>query len=336
MLSDKKVLVTGATGQIGLPVAKRLAADNEVWCAARFSDPAAKAEIEALGITACPWSLGSGDFSTLPTDFTHVIHSAFLARESSHDVAINVNAVGAGTLMQHCRRAEAFLFVSAFAIYKRLDPQHAHAETDPLGGHATYMPAYPIAKIATEGTVRAAATMLQLPTTIARMNVGYGTASHGGLPVTFFGAMLRDEPIAVPTAFDLGVENWASPIAEADIAEQASEALFEIASVPATVLNWAGDDAVSHRQICEYLGGLAGLTPRFVQSAVTYDSFISDNTRRTGLIGRCKTHWQDGIRAAIELRFPAAIPVGSKPLSGSGPHSASRSPGSDRASQPQR
>jgi UDP-glucuronate 4-epimerase len=303
MLSGKKILVTGATGQIGRPIAERLASDNEVWCAARFSNPAAKEELEALGITTAPWTLGSDDFSALPSDFTHVVHAAFVMTEPEHDVAIRANAEGTGLLMQHCRTAEAFLFVSAFSLYQRQDPEHAYAETDPLGGLATYSSSYPISKIATEGTVRAAARMLNLPTTIARMNIGYGTSGHGGVPVMLFRQMLKGRPVGVP----FGHDNWGSPISEEDFAQQASGPLFDIASVPATLLNWAGDDAVSHRHFCDYLAELAGLTPQYVESEQTFDSFVSDNTRRLSLIGPCTVPWREGMRRTMERRFPEAF-----------------------------
>jgi nucleoside-diphosphate-sugar epimerase len=305
MLEDKKILVTGATGQIARPIADHLVKHNEVWCAARFSHPERKAEIEALGIVACPWTLGSEDFSTLPTDFTHVVHSAALMVTPEHDEAVRVNAEGAAMLMQHCRGAEAFLFVSSFAIYKRQDPEHAYKETDDLGGYATYGSSYPVSKIAAEGAVRAAAQMLELPTTIARMNVGYGTASWGGLPVAYFELMQKGQPIPVP----IGYDNWSSPIAEQDIAAQADGPMFDIASVPATIVNWAGDTPLTERQYCEYLAGLAGIEAKFVESEVTYDAFISDNTRREELIGKCNTDWREGMRATIEARFPGAIPA---------------------------
>ena len=38
MLSDKKILITGVTGQIGFPLARFLAEKNEVWGVARFTD----------------------------------------------------------------------------------------------------------------------------------------------------------------------------------------------------------------------------------------------------------------------------------------------------------
>ena len=44
-LSGKRVLVTGASGLVALPVAVELAKDNEVFAVARYSDPAQKALI---------------------------------------------------------------------------------------------------------------------------------------------------------------------------------------------------------------------------------------------------------------------------------------------------
>ena len=66
MLEDRKILVTGATGQIAGPIAENFAKDNAVWCAARFSDPKRKAELEEMGIKTCVWDMDSGDASMLP------------------------------------------------------------------------------------------------------------------------------------------------------------------------------------------------------------------------------------------------------------------------------
>ena len=51
MLSDEKVLITGPAGRIAHGIAKMLAPDNEVWGIARFSDAAARKDVEALGVT---------------------------------------------------------------------------------------------------------------------------------------------------------------------------------------------------------------------------------------------------------------------------------------------
>ena len=51
MLSDEKILITGPAGQIAFPMTEYLAADNEVWGIARFSDPSTRAKVDALGVT---------------------------------------------------------------------------------------------------------------------------------------------------------------------------------------------------------------------------------------------------------------------------------------------
>jgi UDP-glucuronate 4-epimerase len=73
MLKGQKILVTGATGQVGRPIAESLNADNEVFAAARFSDPVAKQELEAQGIQTAYFSMGEDDLSVLP-DVDNVFH----------------------------------------------------------------------------------------------------------------------------------------------------------------------------------------------------------------------------------------------------------------------
>ena len=54
---NRKILVTGGTGQIAGPIAEDFARHNEVWIAARFSNPDRKAQLEALGIKTCVWDM---------------------------------------------------------------------------------------------------------------------------------------------------------------------------------------------------------------------------------------------------------------------------------------
>ncbi|HET6735697.1 NAD-dependent epimerase/dehydratase family protein [Mycobacterium sp.] len=296
MLEDRKILVTGATGQIAGPIAEDFVKNNEVWCAARFSDPARKAELEALGIKAVQWDMDSGDNSALPDDFTHVVHSA-LHVSPDYDESITNNAESSALLMQHCRKAQAFLHVSSSCVYKPHSdhPNHAYAENDPLGGLASYAEVYPVIKMTSEGAVRAAARMLNLPTTIARMNVGYSWTGHGGLPVMQYNTFKNGQPWLVP----IGYSNIGSPIGGEDIAAQA-HLLLEAATVPTTIVNWAGDDPVTDRQMGEYVAELTGVTASFIETPISFDSFWSDNARREQLIGKCSVHWKDGVRNTFE------------------------------------
>lgn len=49
-LRNKTIVVTGPTGMVGPPLCKSLAADNRVIALARFSDPDARADLEAGGV----------------------------------------------------------------------------------------------------------------------------------------------------------------------------------------------------------------------------------------------------------------------------------------------
>ncbi len=302
MPANRKILVTGGTGTIARPVVEHLARDNEVWCAGRFGDAAAKAELQAMGVRTCMWDMDAEDWSQLPADFTHVFHAAmdFGPALAEHDRAIRLAAEATGLLMQHCRTAEAFVFVSTFCVYRRqgMAADHPYAETDPLGCDVSYSASYPMSKIAAEGAVRAAARMLGLRTTIARMNVGYGgMGGNGGLPVTYYRMMAAGQPIAVSA----GADELCSPIAARDIARQ-SDALFGMASVPATIVNWAGDETVSRRELCEYIGELTGVAPVFVESPAWIELYASDNRRRRTLMGDCTVRWRDGVRELFATR----------------------------------
>ena len=65
-LSGKRILVTGVTSMVAGPMAAKLAADNVVYGAARFQDPAAREPHETAGITTVRADLATGDFDELP------------------------------------------------------------------------------------------------------------------------------------------------------------------------------------------------------------------------------------------------------------------------------
>ncbi len=61
MLDGARILVTGATGMVATPVTLALAERNDVIGLARFGDPAARARLEAAGVTCIPVNLADGD-----------------------------------------------------------------------------------------------------------------------------------------------------------------------------------------------------------------------------------------------------------------------------------
>ena len=110
------------------PVVETLAREDDVWCLARFTDEAARARLEAQGIRTFRWELGAGGLAELPDDSSHVLHAAAYPGldGGTWERVISVNCVGAGELMTHCQRAEAFLFVSMTAVYSQQPPGHLY------------------------------------------------------------------------------------------------------------------------------------------------------------------------------------------------------------------
>ncbi|MFJ2576602.1 NAD-dependent epimerase/dehydratase family protein [Kitasatospora aureofaciens] len=305
-MRGKKILVTGGTGQVARPVAEALAAENEVWCLGRFGTSGVAEELQAQGITTWQWDMEDDSeyaFKGLPEDFTHVIHSAVRrGDDGDFNRTIDVNVSATGRLMAHCRTAEAFLFVSTGALYARQTLDHAYTENDPVDGVADWLPAYPVGKIATEGAVRALARVLGLPTTIARLNIAYGPGGYGGVPMLYFQRMLAGQPIPVP----LEGQNWCSPLYTSDIVRQVPR-LWEAASVPATLVNWGGDEAVGITDCVRYLEELTGVPADLVPSEVTRETYRFDPALRRRLTGPCEVGWRDGIRLTLEALHPEHV-----------------------------
>ncbi|MBW1901086.1 MAG: NAD(P)-dependent oxidoreductase [Deltaproteobacteria bacterium] len=299
-IRNERILVTGAAGQIGFPLAVELAQSNEVWGVSRLEDPAARERLESSGVTTCSVDLADPDFSRLPKNFTYVIHFAvFQQPGADFDQALRVNAEGTGLLMSHYRNARAFLVMSSCSVYAPTpDPSQEVKETDPLDNSVQpYSQTYAISKIAQEGVARFAARQWNIPTTIARMGVSYGP--NGGLPAYQFDMMCGGQDVTV----EASRPSFCNPIHQDDINRQAL-LLLGVASVPATIVNWAGDEGVEVETYCRYMAEIANLKPRFQKIKGDIQHTRTDNTRRRQLIGDCTIDWQEGMRRMIAARHP--------------------------------
>ena len=296
-----KILITGPTGQVAAPVTRTLAAQNEVWGIARFTDGAARESLEDAGVRCATVNLASGDFTGLPADFDYVINLA-VAKSGRWDKDLAANAESVGLLMAHCRQAKAFLHCSSAAVYNPPGDQ-PRTESAALGDHHRLLfPTYSISKIAGEAVVRTMARALGLPTTIARLNVPYG--DNGGWPYFHMEMMLAEVPIPVPP----GEPARYNPIHEDDIVATLPK-LLAAASVPATTVNWAGEQIVSVQEWCAYIGSLVGREPTFVVSDQALRGNPVDVTRMRGLIGATTVDWRDGMRRMAATFHPELVGV---------------------------
>ena len=300
MLSGEKVLVTGPAGQIAFPLVEALAPHNEVWGAARFSEPGSRERVEAVGVRTVVCDLADGDFSGLPDDFTVVLHLAvYQPGGVDYNQALRVNAEGTGLLMQHFRDVRAILVMSTASVYKpNEDPYHAYLETDPLGELSTpWAPTYNASKVSQEAVARFCARAFSIPTVIARMNASYGP--NGGLPAYQLDALAAGRPVV--TRWD---PHPYSPIHDDDIAEQV-EPLLGAASVPATIVNWGGDDVVSVQEWTPYMAELLGIDNPGVVVEVLPNSMrgnVLDPTLRRSITGPCRVDWRTGFARMVAER----------------------------------
>jgi len=300
MIRNEKILITGPTGQVALPVARALAPHNQVYGLARFSNGADRTRLEAQGITCLAADLAADSLATVPDDFTYVLHFAVL-RSDDFDRDLAANAEGVCRLMHRTRRAKAWLHCSSMRVYQ----SHGHApikETDPLGDAISTLRdrrrnvTYSISKVVAEVMARFAARQWNVRTTIARLTVPYG--NNGGWPARHLDALLASQPIPVhvsrPSIFN--------PIHEDDYIAHIPK-LLAAATVPATVINWGGE-AVSIEDWCTYMGRLLGIAPQFLSTDQALASMEMDLTRMHALIGPATVPWRDGFRRMVVTRHP--------------------------------
>jgi hypothetical protein len=76
-------------------------------------------------------------------------------------------------------------------------------------------------------------------------------------------------------------------------------ALLDAATVPASIVNWAGAQTVAISEWCLYLGELTGLEPRFQRSAGALPSVVMDTSRLQALAGATTVDWRDGLRRMV-------------------------------------
>jgi len=313
MLSGKRILMTGASGAVGFPIAQRLARDNEVWAIARFGSGAQAASamnasslpperLESEGITTRRVDLAAPDFGDVPDDFDYVLHLAHTRLGSEFQRAIQVNAVGAGHVLHHCRKAKAALVMSSAAIYSpKPDPFALHVEDGDLGKAATpWAPSSPVSKVSLEAIARFCAEAFGLPTTIARLNTIYG--AFGGLPVMDMDAVVAGKPVRA-----VADPNVHSPIHMDDVQDQL-EALLDAASPQALLLNWAGDEVVTTQQWCAQAAALCGRPAKVEVAAIPgiLAGNAVDVARRRAITGPCRRSFEAAFAEIYRARHGAA------------------------------
>ena len=294
MLDGEKVLITGATGKIAYPIARRLAQTNEVWGAARLQRPGDREKLIAAGIEPVALDVSSGDFSALPDDFTYVFHAAVDTGADDWMRCVETNAQNSGELLFHCRSAKGFVFCSTGSIYG-YQGQRPLTEADPPG--VPLRPNYSFSKVAAEAVCTWVAKRHAIPLTIIRICSTYGP--EGGAPADRLDMMLAQKTIRLHP----DKPNNYNPIYEDDYVELGIRAM-EVAATPPIVVNWAGSETVSVEDYCAYMGELVGVEPIFDYTPDAHTPLWPDVTYMHEVLGQTKVPWREGFRRMIEARHP--------------------------------
>lgn len=293
-LRGEKILITGATGKIAFPIARALAADNDVWGAARLRDPKDRERLSAAGVTPLAFDLSADEFATLPDDFSYVFHAAVDPGADDWIRCVETNAQRSADLLYHCRAAKGFVLCSTGSIYG-YQGRRPLTEDDPPG--VPLRANYSFSKVAAEQVCTWVARRYDIPLAIIRICSTYGP--EGGSAADRLEAILAGTPIKLhPDA-----PNNYHPIYEDDYVELGIRAMA-VADTPPVVVNWAGSETVSVEDYCAYLGELVGMKPVFEYTDDAHTPLWPDVTRMHDILGRTKVPWREGFRRMVAARHP--------------------------------
>ena len=291
----RRVLVTGATGRIGFPIARELAKSHTVFGLARCSKDGDEARLSEAGIEPIVGDVAEIDFATLPRDLDYVFHAAArIGKEARSDWqrTFETNAATTGRLLSACRGVSGFVFCSSGSTYE-YQGQRPLREDDPPGVH---LGVYSLSKIAGEAVAKFASLEHGVPLTVIRIFSTYGPL--GGAPADRLDRIIAgDEVVLHPDA-----PNNYNPIYEDDYVMLGIRAM-EVAALPPIIVNWAGSETVSAEDYCAYLAELVGK-----ELNIRYDDRapwpIWPNTDLMHeVLGHTKVPWRVGMRKMVEHRL---------------------------------
>lgn len=299
-LANTKILITGPTGQVALPVVEHFAKIADVYALARFRKAEDRELIEGLGATVLQADLAdAASLAVVPEDFDYVLNFA-VVKSGDFDYDLAANAEGVGNLMTRCGQVKAFLHFSSTAVYEYVG-QEARAENAPLGdNHRVMFPTYSISKIAAETVCRFVAHQQKIPTTIARLSVPYG--DNGGW--MYFHALMMQQGIPIDLHPDK--PNYYNPLHADDYIEKIPY-LLGTATTDVTTTNFGGSQKVSIEEWCAYISELTGFEPKFQDNPKAFGSLCIDTEKMHSLIGETRVDWREGVRRQLQNLAPELL-----------------------------
>jgi len=294
VLKGERVLVTGASGLIGAPVARYLAAANHVYALARFTDPAVRDGLARAGAEPVTADLATLEATGLP-EVDYVFHAGATmpskGAERSRAQTFEVNVQATGRLLRRYAGVKGFVYCSSGSVYA-YQGQRPLREDDPYGLHNN-IPTYAASKVAAESLVEFLAREQGTPVTTVRIFTVYGPT--GGTVTARIDLVAKGEPVPVYP----GGPNQQTPMYIDDAVDKAAVALT-IGEVPPLVVNFAGSETASVQDYTRMAAGLLGSEAAYRESPGAYYPIWADVTKMHQYLGRCRVSVAEGVRRVVE------------------------------------
>jgi nucleoside-diphosphate-sugar epimerase len=279
MVSGKRILVTGITGMMGRALAEHLAGANEVWGVARFADPALRRRFEARGIHCLPLDLAAGDLASLPRGVDVLLHLA-VQWGGPPRAALEFNGLLTGRLLEALPDLEAYVLGSSVAVYTGSGVREELTEESVtvLGG------VYGTGKLLGDTVAAYVSRRRGLAGSILRYWFPY--TDEPGVPQNYYEGLLSSLRAGSPFRVPVSSPGCQQPLFIADLVRITVDSL-RFASPEPFILNVAGHERLSLRQILETMGRASGLEPKIVLDPAGGSDLLSGSYDLTKLARTC-------------------------------------------------
>jgi nucleoside-diphosphate-sugar epimerase len=265
-----RVLVTGATGFVAQHLVPALAREHEVVALGHEGARIAAAD----GATPLELDLREPGFATRLPEVDAIVQLAQANvpfPEGAADL-LAVNALSTAELLDHARRVEAhrFVFASSASVYGLGDRPWSEDDTPAATDF------YSATKLAAERFVEAYRGYFG--TTVMRLVAPYGPGQRNRMIPRLIASVREGRPIAL----NAEARPRMNPIYVEDVVRVVEAALD---SEGHQLVNVAGDEVATIRELAETIGRALGIEPTFEPADSASGDVVADNRRMHDAFG---------------------------------------------------
>jgi nucleoside-diphosphate-sugar epimerase len=293
-LKGKKILVTGASGFVGLSLALELAKTNQVHGIARFRDDSVRVILEDAGVIITTKDVTKDRLDDVPTDYDYVFSELAMLRDCDTfpKAAFLLNTRFVGDLVDHCRRSDGVVLASTGAVYR--PSLETWNEDGPLSPRGTYA----LTKLCGEILGSYISEKLNVPLCILRYFYPYGPLGSGGILARWADTMREGKAIPLNRA----VVPRYNPHFISDCVELTMKAT-RLCKVPATTMNVAGVEIKSKIELLDMISEGLGVDYKVEENEREELAWVGDVSLMLKSLGEPKVKLREGIERMVKQRY---------------------------------